>query len=100
MLNLVTDRDTHPLPRTIDILHRQGKFKIWSKLDLVDGFREMPLQREHRHFTCITTPKGVFQWTVLVMGIKNAGGQFERMMEWVFEDTPNVDPYVDDVIIG
>jgi len=28
MLNLVTDCDVHPLPRIIDILHRQGKFKI------------------------------------------------------------------------
>jgi len=73
MLNLVTDRDAHPLPRIMDILHLQGKFKIWSKLDLVDGFHEMPFKGEHRNFTCTTTPKGVFEWTNLVMGLKNAG---------------------------
>jgi len=33
MLNLVTDRDAHPLPKITDILHRQGKFEILSKLD-------------------------------------------------------------------
>jgi len=57
-------------------------------------------KKAHRHFTCTTTPKGVFQWTVLVMGLKNARGQFQRMMEWGFQDTPNIDPHIDDVIIG
>jgi len=73
MLNLVTDRDAHPLPRIIDILHRQGEFEIWFKLDLVEGFHQIPLQGEHRDFRCITSGKGVFQLTVLVMGLKNAG---------------------------
>jgi len=76
------------------------KIKIWSKLDLVDGFHQIPLKGDHRHFTCTPTPKGVFQWTVLVMGLRNAGGQFQRMMESVFKDTPNVDPHIDDVTIG
>jgi len=34
------------------------------------------------------------------MGLENARGQFKRMMEWVFKDTPNIDPYIDDVLIG
>jgi len=72
MFNLVIDRDAHPLPRIIDIFHRQGKCEIRSKLDLVDGFHQMPLKKEHRHFTCTTTPKVGFQWTVLIMGLKNA----------------------------
>jgi len=33
-------------------------------------------------------------------GTQNAGGRFQRMMKWVFKDTPNVDPYIDGVIIG
>jgi len=100
MLNLVTDRDAHPFLRIFDILHSQGKFENLSKLHLVDGFHQMPLKAAHRHFTCTTTPKGVFQWTVLVIGLMNAGGQFQRMMEFVFRDTPTVNPYIDDVIIG
>ena len=34
------------------------------------------------------------------MGLKNAGSQFQRMMEWVLRDLPNVDPYLDDILIG
>jgi hypothetical protein len=40
------------------------------------------------------------QWKVLVMGLKNAGSQFQRMMEWVLRDLPNVDPYLDDILVG
>ena len=60
----------------------------------------MPLKKEHQHYTCTTTPYGVVKWTVLFMGLKNAGGQFQRMMEWVFKDHPNVAPYIDDILIG
>ena len=100
LLNAHTEKDAHPLPRIIDILHQQGQFKIWSKLDLVDGYHQMPLKKEHQHFTCTTTPRGVMKWKVLVMGLKNAGSQFQRMMEWVVQDLPHVDPYIDDISVG
>jgi len=70
MLNLVTDRDAHPLPTIMHILHCQWKCEICSKLYLDDGFHQMPLKGEHRHFKCTITSKGVFQWTVLVMGCR------------------------------
>ena len=44
-LKAVTKKDAHQLPRIIDILHRQGKHKIRSKLDLVDGYHQMPLKK-------------------------------------------------------
>ena len=34
------------------------------------------------------------------MGFKNAGAQFQRMMEWVLKDLDCADPYIDDIIIG
>jgi hypothetical protein len=40
------------------------------------------------------------QWKVLVMGLKNAGSQFQRMMEWVLREHPTADPYIDDVLVG
>lgn len=40
------------------------------------------------------------KWKVLVMGLKNAGSQFQRMMEWVVQDLPHVDPCIDGIIVG
>ena len=79
-LNHATEDDAHPLPRIDMVLQRQGKFKIWSTLDLNDGFHQMPLKKEHRHITCKSTPHGIMQWRVLVIGLKNRGAMFQRMM--------------------
>ena len=75
-LNDATIDDAHPLPRIEDILQKQGAFKIWSVLDLKDGYHQMPLKKEHRHLTCMSTPRGTLQWKVLVMGLKNGNAMF------------------------
>ena len=98
--NEATLKDGHPLPRIGDIIQRQGKNLLWTTLDLVDGFHQMPLKKEHRYITCMSTPRGTQQWTVQVMGLKNAGTQFQRMMEWELREHPDADPYVDDIIDG
>ena len=69
-------------------------------MDLVDGYHQMPLKKEHQHYTCTTTPQGVVPWTVLVMGLKSAGSQFQRMNEWVLKDTPQAAVYLDDIVVG
>ena len=55
-LNAVTEKDAHPLPRIIDILHRQGKHKIWSKLDLVDGYHQVPLKKNTNRILVLLLP--------------------------------------------
>ena len=90
-MNEATLKYGHPLPRIEDLVQRQGKNLIWSTFDLMDVFHQMPLRPEHRHTTCMTTPQGVMQWTCLVMGMKNASSQFQRMMEWVLRDLPTAD---------
>jgi hypothetical protein len=44
-LNEATVVDSHPLPRIGDILQLQGRFKIWSVLDMKDGYHQIPLKR-------------------------------------------------------
>ena len=48
----------------------------------------------------MSTPRGIMRWRVLVMGLKNENAIFQRVMEEVLRDLDNVDPYVDDVIVG
>ena len=44
-LNDATEVDAHPLPRIGDILQRQGQFRIWSVLDMKDGYHQVPLKK-------------------------------------------------------
>ena len=99
-LNDATINDAHPMPRIEDILNRQGKCVIWSVLDMKDGYHQVPLRLEDRPLTCMSTPRGTKQWKVLVIGLKNGGAIFQRMMEWVLHPCEAADPYIDDVIVG
>ena len=99
-LNEATEVDAHPLPKIGDILQRQGKFRIWSVLDMKDGYHQVPLKEQHRNLTCMSTPRGSMRWKVLVMGLKNGNAIFQRVMEDVRKDFDFADAYVDDVIVG
>jgi hypothetical protein len=61
-VNASTEDDAHPLPRIDETVQRQGKVCIWSSLDCKDGYHQMPLKKEHRYITCMTTPRGTYQW--------------------------------------
>ena len=99
-VNDATITDAHPFPLIGDILQAQAKNQIWSILDLIDGFHQVPLKEEHRHITCMSTPMGTKQWKVLVMGLKNSGAIFQRVMEFVLDGLDCCHVYIDDIIIG
>ena len=92
--------DAYPLPRIGEILQRQGKYKIWTVLDMKDGFHQIPLHKDSRDYTSMSTPIGTFRWKVLPMGMKNAPAIFQRIMDYILKDLEFADPYIDDVIIG
>ena len=96
-----TRRCNYPLPCIEDILVKQGACHIFSILDLKKAFHQQPLHPESRHMTCTCTPLGVFQWTVNVMGLMNAGVQFQQMMDDRLQPVSDVaSPYIDDIIVG
>ena len=78
----------------------KGKFKIWTVFDLKDRCHQIPIHENSKHYTCMSTPIGTHQWKVLPMGLKNATSVFQKVMDWVFKDMKNVDPCIDDIIIG
>ena len=100
-LNECTVPDAYPLPLTEDIICRQGKNKVSTVLDMKHGYHQMPLSPESRPLTTMAIPgKGLYQWKVMPMCVRNWNSQFQPMMEGVLKDLPYAHVYVDDVIIG
>jgi putative transposase len=100
-LNSQTKRLSQPLPIPEDILTKQGRNHIFSVLDMKQAFHQQPLRPDSRPLTCSHTPIGLFQWRVNVMGLMNAGIQFQSMMEDILEPVREVaDPFIDDIIVG
>ena len=70
-------------------------------LDLKHGYHQMPLHRDSRPCTAMSTPLGPMQWKVVPMGAKNGNAAFQRMMEDLLGPVRDcADPFVDDIIIG
>ena len=99
-LNDVTVPDSNPLPRIEHILQNQGQYKMWSVLDMKDGYHQVPLKEECRDYTCMSTPLGNFRWKVLVMGLRNGNAIFQRVMDYVLSEHDCANGYIDDVIVG
>ena len=99
-LNSQTKDDPFPLPLIEDLITKQSANRLWSIFDLEDGFHQIHLDPASQEYTAFVTPNGVYQWTVLPMGVKNGPAKFQRMIAWVLRDVQNVMVYIDDVLVG
>jgi hypothetical protein len=100
-LNQLTTSDRFPLPRIDDCLDSlQGK-KYFSMLDCMAGYWQVKMSEESTKFTAFITPFGVYEFTVMPFGLKNAPAAFSRMMSRVMADYlyEFVTVYLDDIAV-
>ena len=84
-LNSVTKSDSYPLPHIHD-LNRGLKGKIiFSKIDLVKGYNQIPVAEEDIEKTAIITPFGLHEFLEMPFGLKNAAQAFQRRMDSIFQ---------------
>ena len=100
-LNNATVEDAFPAPNPEDIFDRLRGKKIFSSIDLKQGYYQVRLDERSRDLTGFGCPLGLFRWTVLPMGVKNACAIFQRLMQWVLKEHLGkiCDVYLDDIII-
>jgi hypothetical protein len=74
--------------------------KIFSCLDMQNGFWNQVLRATDRHYTAFTIP-GIrqLQWTVTAQGLCGAPAAFRRLMDTIMEGASNVITYVDNLLI-
>jgi hypothetical protein len=101
VLNDMTVADSYPMVRIDETLDQLGKAKYFSKLDMVEGYYQIPLHESSKPFTGFATRSGFYQWRYLPMGFKNAGAAFQRQMDTVLGNMrfKFCIPYIDDIII-
>ncbi|GAB4818110.1 hypothetical protein N2152v2_005156 [Parachlorella kessleri] len=100
-LNKVTVRDETLLPLIDDTFLQLGGAKVFSKLDLMQGFHQVELDEESRDKCAIVTrTMGLFRYTRMPMGLVNAPATFQKLVNQVFYGMHDrVLPYLDDIII-
>ena len=99
-LNDATTPDRYPVPHIQDFsAHLAGKV-FFSKVDLVRGYHQVPVQQLDVPKTAVITPFGLFEFLRMPFGLKNAAQSFQRLMDSVLRDLPFLFVYLDDILVA
>lgn len=71
-LNKNTVLDSHPMPHIDDIINDCAKGKIWGTIDMMNSFFQTHMEPANIPLTAVLTLFGLFKWTVMPMGLRNA----------------------------
>jgi len=99
-LNAKTKPDRYPLPRITDILDQVQKCKIFSTIDIEKAYHHIPIHPYDRHKIAVITPFGLFEYTSMPFGLRNAAQTFQRYMDRILRKFKSFAlPYIDDILI-
>ena len=103
-LNKLIENRGWPLPRIQELITRVGNAKpiVFGKMDLTNGYHQMPLAKESRKYTAFRSASGLHESNRVPMGLKNAGAYFQQAMadEVVGDILYNgAELYIDDILI-
>ena len=102
-LNKQTVKDAYPLPlpHPDDLQHRFAGCIIFSTLDLLSGYWQLPVHKEDQANTafCPGHGLGLFQFRRMPFGLSRAPALFQTVMDRTYSDLLFTTTYLDNLLI-
>jgi hypothetical protein len=100
-INNVTKNDENKAPLQENVRERIRGARYFTRLDMRDGYHHLRIKKGHEEKTAFLTEYGLYEWTVMCFGLKNAPAQFARYMNNNLREFLNefVVVYFDDILI-
>nr|GEX58703.1 reverse transcriptase domain-containing protein [Tanacetum cinerariifolium] len=100
-LNKVCPKDGYPLPKIDWKVKSLCGYPLKCFLDAYKGYHQIKMAEEDEEKTTFITSQGIFCYSKMPFGLKNAGATYQRLMDKAFQKQigQNLEVYVDDLLI-
>lgn len=95
-------KDRYPLPLIEDQIDALQGARVYSTLDLANGFFHVPVSPESTKYTAFITSSGQYEFLKAPFGLCLCPPVFQRFINTIFSqliDDGTVIPYMDDIVI-
>ncbi|GKA50759.1 reverse transcriptase domain-containing protein [Tanacetum coccineum] len=100
-LNNACPKDCYPLPEIDWKVESLCGFPFKCFLDAYKGYHQIKMAKEDEEKTAFITSQGIFCYSKMPFGLKNAGSTYQRLVDKAFQRQigRNLEVYVDDLVI-
>ena len=100
-LNKACPKDQFPTPRIDQIIDFTAGCDLLSFLDAFSVYHQIKMAKKDEEKTAFLTPGGVYCYTCMPFGLKNAGATFQWLMNKALGEQMgrNVEANVDDIVV-